>query len=168
MSKLRIYKTQNNDIDIVISIESANENSQFIISNSKDEHLKFLTDKNIEHLLIKSKNDEIIGFVLLVGLKNKNKSIEFRRIVIKDHGKGYGKLTIKEIKKYCFEKLHCHRLWLDVFEFNQRAIHIYKKLGFYKEGILRECIKTNQGYKSLVVMSLLKKEYNEKKEIKKH
>ena len=80
--------------------------------------------------------------------------------MIKEKGKGYGKLAIKEIKKYCFEKLLCHRLWLDVFEFNQRAIHVYKKLGFHREGVLRECILTSQGYKSLVVMSLLKKEYD--------
>jgi len=63
------------------------------------------------------------------------------------------------VKKYCFEKLNCHRLWLDVFDFNSRARHLYKSEGFTEEGLIRECIKREDGYKNLVLMSILKQEY---------
>ena len=38
---------------------------------------------------------------------------------------------------HVFEQLPIHRLSLDVFAFNERAIAVYRKLGFMHEGILR-------------------------------
>lgn len=159
MSKLHIHKTQVHDIDTIISMERDNENSQFIVPNSKEGHYNFITDYNVGHLLIKSENHEIIGFVILVGLKNKNKSIEFRRIVIRDKGKGYGRMTIKEIKKYCFEKLNCHRIWLDVLTTNERAKYLYYSEGFRKEGVLRESVLIKNKFNSVIIMAILEDDY---------
>ncbi|WP_051473684.1 hypothetical protein [Aquimarina macrocephali] len=77
-----ICKTQEIDIDTVVSIETDIENSQFILTSSKEEHLNLIADRNIEHLILKSENNITIGFVILAGLQNNNRSIEFRRIVI--------------------------------------------------------------------------------------
>jgi len=159
MMKLLIYKTQESDLDTVLALENNSENSQFIFGNSKEEHLNLLKNADIDHLMLKSENNDTLGFVILAGLKNKNRSIEFRRIVIKDKGKGFGRLAIKELKQHCFEKLKCHRLWLDVFETNERARYLYQSEGFVEEGKLRDCILSDNEYKSLVVMSILESEY---------
>jgi diamine N-acetyltransferase len=51
-------------------------------------------------------------------------------------------------------------LWLDVKDFNHRARTLYASEGFVVEGTLRECLKADDGsFESLVVMSLLKREY---------
>jgi RimJ/RimL family protein N-acetyltransferase len=50
-------------------------------------------------------------------------------------------------------------LWLDVFEHNARARHVYRSVGFVEEGVLRECVKQQERYASLVVMSILENEY---------
>lgn len=158
---ISIHKTQKKDIDIILAMENTTENAQFIIPNSKEEHIKLVADSNIEHLLIKSSNDNsIVGFVILAGLDNTNNSIEFRRIVISQKGKGYGRKVIKEIKKYCFTKLKCHRLWLDVLDTNQRAFKLYVSEGFKQEGILRDCLLLNNEYKNLIVLSILENEYH--------
>ena len=34
------------------------------------------------------------------------------------------------MEEYCRERLGRSRIWLDVFEFNQRGQHIYQKLGY--------------------------------------
>ena len=54
---------------------------------------------------------------------------------------------------------HNHRLWLDVKVQNQRAQAIYKAAGFVVEGTLRECLKSEYGYESLMIMSILQQEY---------
>ena len=81
------------------------------------------------------------------------------RIVITDKGSGYGKSAVSLIKQWCFEVQNAHRLWVDVLEHNTRARHVYKTQGFICEGILRECIKAENSYQSLAVMSVLSKDY---------
>jgi RimJ/RimL family protein N-acetyltransferase len=76
-------------------------------------------------------NLEPVGFVLLK-LENDKKSVEFRRIVIAERGKGIGQSVLNEIENYCLNKLKRKRIWLDVFDFNKRGIHIYEKLGYNK------------------------------------
>jgi RimJ/RimL family protein N-acetyltransferase len=68
-------------------------------------------------------------------------------------------MALKEIKHYCFEQLNCHRLWLDVFENNNRARHLYHSENFVEEGKLRDCILVGDEFKSLILMSILEIEY---------
>lgn len=154
-----IIKTLKSDIDTIVSMEKDNENSQFIVPNSKDEHFSLMTDENVEHLLLKSETNKTIGFVILVGLKNLNKSIELRRIVMKEKGKGFGRMAIKKLKRYCFEKLNCHRLWLDVLETNERAKYLYRSEGFKEETTLKDAVLIKGKFNKLILMSILKDEY---------
>ncbi len=66
----------------------------------------------------------MVGFIILSGIENSNLSLEFKRIVIQEKGKGFGRQSLKLIKDYCFNTLKFHRLWLDVFDDNNKAIHI--------------------------------------------
>lgn len=159
MPDLLIYETTTSDIDFIVSLENDNENVQFIFPNSKEEHFNLIANKDISHLALKSKDDKLLGFVILAGLENENRSIEFRRIVINQKGKGFGRMAIKKIKKYCFENLNCHRLWLDVLETNERARHLYKSEKFQEEGKLRDALIINEEFKSLIIMSILENEY---------
>jgi diamine N-acetyltransferase len=55
--------------------------------------------------------------------------------------------------------LHAHRFWLDVKALNVRAQALYASEGFVEEGRLRESVRLADGYESLIVMSLLDREY---------
>lgn len=100
-----------------------------------------------------------VGYVILVGLEDADLSINIKRLVVTDKSKGYGKQALRLIKKFAFEELQAHRLWLDVKDFNLRARYVYETGGFIVEGILRECIKTGDKFESLVLMSILAHEY---------
>ncbi|SDW71287.1 Acetyltransferase (GNAT) family protein [Marininema mesophilum] len=63
--------------------------------------------------------------------------------------------------EYAFGVLNLHRVELDVFSYNERAIHVYEKLGFKKEGILRESLFYDHQYHDSIIMSMLEKEYRE-------
>jgi RimJ/RimL family protein N-acetyltransferase len=58
-----------------------------------------------------------------------------------------------------FNEFRAHRLWLDVFETNVRAQHVYRTLGFQQDGIFREAVYRDGQYHSLLLMSLLDREY---------
>ena len=54
--------------------------------------------------------------------------------------------------------MNLHRLALQVFDFNERAIQMYGKLGFQTEGRLREAYFTRGKYCDIMLMSLLEGE----------
>ena len=146
------------DLDYILSAENDEKNRQYIISWSREKHLQAMKNSDISYLIVQ--HEKRIGYVILAGLLNPNKAIELRRIVITKKGKGYGKLTIEMIKELALKNLNAHRLWLDVKVQNSRAQSIYKMAGFIVEGTLRECLKTEVGYDSLIIMSILQQEYD--------
>jgi Acetyltransferases, including N-acetylases of ribosomal proteins len=158
-----LRNTQENDLDFVVDSEHQPDNAQYVGQWTKEQHRVSLFNEDILHLIVEEKStNKPIGYVILAGITNSNQSIEFRRVVISDKGKGLGRETLKLVKKVAFEQLNAHRLWLDVRYKNQRAQNLYKSEGFVEEGKLRECILYNENYESLIVMSILKNEYNNK------
>jgi len=156
--KIKLVNTVAADIDMIIGFEK--QNGQFVHHYSKEKHLALLNDDDCIHLSIRNLDcDSLIGHLILFGQNSKDKVLEFRRITIAEKGKGYGREAIVLIKKFCFEELGFHRLWLDVYDDNQRAIKLYESEGFVKEGVLRENIKTDDGYRSLRIYSMLENEY---------
>lgn len=55
--------------------------------------------------------------------------------------------------------VNANRLWLDVVESNERARSLYASVGFTEEGVLRESLRRDEGFASLVLMSILASEF---------
>ena len=62
---------------------------------------------------------------------------------------------LRWVKAFTFDQLGYHRLWLDVVASNQRAKKLYLSEGFVIEGTLREAYKHSQGYKDMLILSVL-------------
>ena len=159
---IRLLRTGENDLDFVLSAEQSAENRPFVSVWLRAQHLDAVTSADVLHLIIENTADRSrVGYVILAGLADTNQNLELRRIVVTDKGKGYGKEALRLVKRLAFEELKAHRLWLDVKEHNLRARHLYESEGFVAEGVLRECIKAEVGFESLVVMSMLYGEYHD-------
>jgi len=55
-----------------------------------------------------------------------------------DWGKGYGTDALRLILGYAFRELNLYRLTLTVLAYNERAIRLYERAGFQREGVFRE------------------------------
>ncbi len=159
---LNVRKTEATDLPFVLEAETDQENTPFIGQWSYEQHLESLIDENMNHLIIENKNGDKIGYAIITGLLDLNKTVCLQRIAIQMKGKGYGKETLKLIVMWVFEHTETHRLWLDVKDFNNRARHVYESVGFIVEGTLRECILKENRYESLSVMSILRHEYKKR------
>lgn len=78
-----------------------------------------------------------------------------------NHSKGYGTDTMKCLLKFGFNILNLHRIELWVMEYNERAIHVYNKVGFKEVGRKREAYFLQGSYHDIVVMDILEEEFQE-------
>jgi RimJ/RimL family protein N-acetyltransferase len=53
-------------------------------------------------------------------------------------GQGYGTEALHLALHYAFDELNLHRITLTVIAYNERAIALYERAGFQREGIFRE------------------------------
>lgn len=74
-------------------------------------------------------------------------------------GKGYGTDAMGVLLKFIFEQMNIHKIKLNVFSYNERAIKSYEKCGFKVEGVLRQEIFRDGCYYDEIIMGLLKDEY---------
>jgi len=77
---------------------------------------------------------------------------------------GYGTETTRLMLKHGFETLNLNRISLRVYETNPRAIRAYEKVGFIKEGVLRQVLYRDGRYTNVCLMSVLRSEWNPLKE----
>jgi RimJ/RimL family protein N-acetyltransferase len=77
-----------------------------------------------------------------------------------DHwGAGYGTDAMRLLCRFGFEMMNLHRIELDVFDDNPRAIRCYEKVGFQHEGRRREADYRYGRYRDVLMMGLLRSEF---------
>ncbi|SDW12126.1 Protein N-acetyltransferase, RimJ/RimL family [Marininema mesophilum] len=77
-------------------------------------------------------------------------------------GRGYGTAAIRSFIDLLFCRYNLHRIQLDTFRNNVRAIRAYEKCGFHQEGLLRQAFWTTDGYQDKVIMGMLRSEWEGK------
>lgn len=159
--RLRFRQAAEADLDYIMKVEHTPENAKFVIPYPVEQHRETLHAKNAIHLIVETVDGaEKVGFLMIAGLDNPFKEIEFTRIIMDVKGQGYGRETLKMLKSWAFEDLKYHRAWLDCKEHNARALHLYESEGFIREGLIRETILGSDGaYESLVILGILDREY---------
>ncbi len=75
--------------------------------------------------------------------------------------KGYGIQILKLLLDYGFNYLNLNNIMLYVYEFNERAIKAYKKVGFKEMGRRRKSYFVNGKYYDVVHMDILAEEFTE-------
>jgi RimJ/RimL family protein N-acetyltransferase len=101
-----------------------------------------------------------VGFARCDEWDRVNGSIRVGVDIIPDKRRqGYALDAYHVLLRYLFGDLRTHRVWLLVIRTNSAAMSLYKKIGFKEEGVQREAIFRNNGYKDYISMSMLSTEY---------
>ncbi|EZH65877.1 hypothetical protein DH09_13670 [Bacillaceae bacterium JMAK1] len=109
---------------------------------------------------------ETIGDAAIIDIDEHHSVCGFRIALHqrKDWNKGYGSEAVRLLQAYVFETLQLNRLELEVLSHNVRAIRAYEKNGFVREGARRQAVHVNGIRRDEVLMSMLKEEYELKKQ----
>jgi diamine N-acetyltransferase len=159
---VRLRPTMSSDLDFVISVEHDPANRPFITPWDRTQHEGGIRFPDFRHFIIEAgAGYPSAGFAILQGCRNPHHSIELKRMVLQPalHGRGIGRQCIRLLAQLAFRDLAAHRFWLDVKALNLRAQALYRSEGFVEEGRLRESVRTDDGYDSLIVMAMLEHEH---------
>ena len=114
---------------------------------------------------VDSASGETIGHVELGRLDSRNRSARIGRVLLAPHarGRGLAEAMMRAALAYAFDVLQVHRAELGVFDVNPRAIALYERVGFRREGVRRESFAVPEelggGYWSDITMSVLAAEW---------
>lgn len=160
MVNYTLRQASEDDLDWIVSLEQREDYAPYICRWSREVHARNLPDADMLYLLAVDPRGQKVAFVILAGLRSAARSVELVRIVVNRPGTGVGKPLLRCVINLAFNDLNANRLWLDVFDDNDRARHVYQSVGFKEEEVLREATQKSDGrFGSLVVMSILAEEY---------
>ena len=110
---------------------------------------------------IETKDGEHIGNTNLFNVSPEDRRAEFGIMIgEKAHwSKGYGSDAAQTLLRFAFEEMNLHRVRLDTYAFNERAIAAYLKSGFVEEGRMRQARFSGGAYHDVVVMGALRDEW---------
>ena len=129
---VRFRPTEEADLDYVLALEADPDTAPFIAPWPIEEHRAALADPAMAHWVLEdTERSANVGFVILRSVGSE--SVELKRIAISEKGRGYGKDAMRLVKEAAFGDLGANHLWLDVYDFNERAQAVYEAEGFVTE-----------------------------------
>lgn len=95
-----------------------------------------------------------------------NRSCSFRiALSAGARDRGVGTEATRLIVDHVFDNIvgpPVHRISLEVFDFNQRGVAVYEKVGFVREGVLRDAVRWQGVFHDAIVMSILRDDRNDR------
>jgi RimJ/RimL family protein N-acetyltransferase len=127
-----------------------------MMKNPKEEHVYIIEIQENETWIP-------IGSTGFHGLDWKNRSAEIGISIgeKKYWNQGYGRDTMRTMLRHAFNDLNLNRVYLNVFETNERAKKAYLASGFIEEGRLRQDVFKNGRYLDVYMMSVLRSEWQD-------
>jgi RimJ/RimL family protein N-acetyltransferase len=120
----------------------------------------------------KSPSDHVLGIALrdgdalvgLCGLHQINWQVREAMfgIMVGDRaaqGRGHGSEATRLMVAFAFETLNLNRVWLDVLADHPRAVGVYERAGFVREGLARQKHYREGRYRDLLQMAILRQEW---------
>lgn len=103
---------------------------------------------------------ELVGEVVLHDWDPQARSCTFRTLIgPRGRGRGLGTEATRLIVGHGFEQLGLHRIQLEAYGHNHRALRVYEKVGFVVEGVRREAAFRDGAWVDEVLMALLDREW---------
>jgi len=103
---------------------------------------------------------QAIGLMSLTDIDYKNGTAQSSgKISMGTQGKGYGADAHKAMFRYAFDELRLNCIYAQILEDNEASLKMCDRMGFKREGILRQRVYKQGKYLNAVSLSLLKDEF---------
>ena len=134
----------------------------FSIESQNSYYEKLINDKTrFIFAICKKENDEHIGNVGLGNIDYIHRHAMFSIFIFEHNSRslGFGTEATRLCLDFAFKRLNLNKVYLRTSERFVSAINMYEKIGFVKEGVMRQHYYTNGKYEDKIIYSILKNEY---------
>lgn len=162
MSQINLRALKKSDSNLILEWMK-NDKLRYLIGTvypiTELEHENWFENRMLEKdnrlFIIEIDNEIPIGVIGFKNLDWVNRNSELFIYIgnLEYWGKGYGTQALKLLIEFAFNKINLHMLYLEVFSYNKGAIKMYEKLGFKKDGILRQSKFQDGKYYDKIIMS---------------
>jgi pseudaminic acid synthase len=123
--------------------------------------LKTLGEARREYVIVSLPDETPVGTIGLSQIDRHHLTAEYGVLLGQAtyRGRGLARAASEAILRIAFEELGLHRLTLRVFADNAAALRLYERIGFCREGVLREHALGEAAYRDVVVMGILESEW---------
>ena len=167
-NKVMLREIKESDMNLFNKLINSSNVEQFVVGWSKpvtmgEQNAWFQglkNDNNIRYSIVNVNDSELYGTLIISKIDWKNRTCGLDiKLSDESRGKGIGTESVTLAVDYIFEQLNLNRVEVKILDYNVASQRIFEKLGFVKEGILRDSIFKNGKYNDLFVYGLLKKDY---------
>jgi [ribosomal protein S5]-alanine N-acetyltransferase len=134
----------------------------------EEEYLDQVTrnEGNVILGIVLRETDRLIGATGLHKIDFRNRHSCFGILIGEktEWGKGYGTEATGLVVRYAFETLNLNRVWLQAFEYNPSGLRAYEKVGFRREGVLRQDCYREGRYWDTIIMGILRADWDRVRE----
>ena len=148
------------DLGSVMAIERSPDYELYVARSDEEEHRAMLSSPSHAYRVGVGRSGEIEAFAILRGLGDPHLNLYLKRIAVARPGQGLGTAFLSLVLDEAFGPMGAERFHLDCFADNARAQRAYMKLGFTRDGVLRQAYRLADGRRSdLIMMAILKSEW---------
>ena len=148
------------DLASVMRIERTPGFEAFVGRSEAAEHRAMLAAPGFAYRVAVGADGAPVAFAILSGVADPHGNLYLKRIAVDPPGAGVGTAFLARVIDEAFGPLGAFRFCLDCFASNARAQRAYEKLGFTRDGVLRQAYRLPDGSRSdLVLMALLRPEW---------
>ena len=156
----RLYAWENNpqlwDVGNTRNPYSRYVLKQYIINSDKD----IYETRQLRLMMASVLTGETVGTVDLFDFDIYNSRIALGLFVDSTfQGKGYAKQSLHLVEEYVFGYLKINQLYCHIAENNTPSIRLFEQEYYYKNGLLKEWIKTANGFENIVLFQQFKEVY---------
>jgi RimJ/RimL family protein N-acetyltransferase len=149
------------DIPAIMAIERIPGYERFVGRSSREGHEDMYASGRHGYFLGIDTAGAPAAFAILRDLRDPHGNLYLQRIAVAAPGQGLGAAFLERLIAWAFAHTSAHRFFLDCFAYNARAQRLYEKLGFRREGLMREAYLGEDGLRrDLVMMAITRPEWD--------
>lgn len=157
-----LHPAMETDLAALMALERGEDARKYVGQWSAERHRATMTGGDARYLAVDAAEGGLAAYAILRGLAETSRAVELKRLVVARPGRGLGRRILRELMRMAFEELGAHRFFLDVYDDNARARHLYESEGLVLEGTMRDAAERDGVWHDLRLMSMLESEYRQR------
>jgi RimJ/RimL family protein N-acetyltransferase len=148
------------DLDAIMAIERAPGFEQLVGCSPEPEHRAMMASADYAYFIGAAADGAAAAFAILGDFADPHDNLYLKRIAVARPDEGVGGAFLGLVVAWVFAHTATHRFWLSCFTDNARAQRVYAKLGFTRDGVLRQAYRAPDGSRrDLTMMALTRPEW---------